>query len=1514
MQNSIRRSLFTPLLPRLTALGVLLLAGVCSVSAQVIVTIAGRNAPPAADGTPALQVPFQAGFPAIDSRGSMLIPDMDGHVVYRITPLGTSEVVAGSGFPGFSGDGGQATKASLNAPSGAWEGPDGSIYITEFSGHRVRRVDPNGIISTLAGNGFGGFFGDGIDSRMAQVSRPGPGTMTPEGDIVFSDSGNNLVRKISRSGIITTVAGNPAGGPFGAEGIPATQATLNWPVGLVFDAMGNLHIADRFNQAIRTVSPAGTIRTLAGTAGQPGFLDNVPASRALLYEPMQMARDPLGRLVFLDKLNFRVRRIDNQNTVSSIAGTGAIGYSADGAPPLQTVLDAPEGMTVDGSNRVYIAEERRIRRFNGNSASQPVQTVAGLGRAVFPTTGTPALAADIKLPQGVAVDNQGRVIVASTEAHAIFRVNADGSTTRLAGNGIRGYTGDGGPAVDALIWAPRGIIVAEDDSILFCDTNNNVVRRISPDGIITTIAGTGVGTPPIEGAQATQSGMQFPHDVAIHPITGELYISVTFQHMIFRIDGQGALRRVAGTGALGFDGDGPALERMLNFPKFMDFDAQGNLYFSDDFNHRIRRISPDGQLTTVAGNGQFTSLGDGGPATAASMRSPWGVAVDASGDVYVAEANGHVIRKFTPGGNITTVAGVRDPGLTGDGGPAVEARLNNPSDLAIDAAGNIIIPDRFNNRVRAILTQAPAFDVTFETSGPLSFSAEAGKSAPAEPVSLQASVLGLRYRATVSDEWLIVDPPAGDIPEELNVRADASSLAPGEYNGRVTLTAPDANPPSRSVEVRFSVSAGSPPTLGVNPSFLTFGLTQGGRNGAARLQVRNEGSGSLNFTAVATSEQGWLSVDTASGAAAAGAPVEIEVSANASGLSEGTYVGDIIVTDGSGVSIRTPVTMSVSPAGSRLTLSHAGLTFRAQAGGGRPAGQSVGILNTGTGRMSWNANAQTLSGGPRWLRVNATSGDVPRPFQDVSILDVSVDPAGLPAGEYFGRVDITAPGNPPETISVLLTVQPAGQPLPPEITPSALIFTGAPGMNPGAQELSIVNRGNRALSYASSTNTVEGESGWFAHSPEGAVVEPNQPQRVLVNPNFDNSQSGILRGSISFQFADGTVRNVRVLGIVASDAASLTEELTLQNACPPLQMELASSGNRIETRIGEPVNLGVKLHDSCGRALDGNTPGVKVLASFTNGDPQVQLRYEGEAAWGGSWQPRSQQPQNLTVTLTGLLGFSVAQQDIAVEVRAASPLPVVEPGAVRNAASFEPGNRVSPGGLISIFGRQLANTDGAIGGVPFPTVLEDTEIVMAGVPLPLLFAANGQVNAQVPFDLPLNRQVQLLVKRGNALSVEERLTVAPAQPAVFTLNQQGFGQAAIVDGLTFALADASAPASPGGVLTAFCHGSGRGQPARAGWTGRAGLAAEHHRQPGPGLRRRDRSGGAVQRLGAAVRRPVPGELFRPSGRTAGRCGSGGPAPSRTQQPACDHRGPLAARAYRNLGGSGAAEGVTEPPH
>lgn len=1398
-------------MPRFAFLAAVVLASVTAASAQVIVTASGRNASPALDGTSALDLPFTLEFPGLDSNGNLLIADLEGHVIYRVTPLGETELIAGNGFPGFSGDGGPATRASLNLPVAAAEGPDGSIYFTEIGGQRVRKVDPNGIISTLAGNGFKGFFGDGVAAVDAVMDFPTNILVAPNGDIVFSDSGNHVVRAIDRSGLIRTIAGSPGPG-FSGDGGPATRAKLNWPQGLAYDAAGSLYIADRFNHIIRQVNTQGTIQTVAGTPQQLGFTDDVLALNGNLYEPWQISLDYTGGLVIADALNRRIRRLNNQGFLTTIAGTGDFSPTPDGLSPLQTNVFFPHGVAADRTGLVYYSEPRLVRRFNSRSGSARVETVAGSGRAPFPVNGTPALAADIKLPQDVAIDPQGRLLVSSSLAHVIFRVNLDGTTEVIAGNGRLGFAGDNGPARQATLWDPRGIEALADGTILFMDTNNRRLRRISPAGIITTIAGNGTNAFPTNGMPALELGLEDAFDVEVSP-NGEIYISSSNHHIILKLTPNNTVQIVAGNGEAGFNGDCAVATRcQLNRPRFMDFDDAGNLYFADLNNQRVRRLTPSGAIETVAGNGEIASSGDGGPALNASFLSPIGVAVDPQGDVLVTENNGHVIRKFTPGGSVMTVAGTGVRGLTGDGGPAATARINGPSGIAVDAAGNAYFADRENNRIRAILAESPVFEVSFGTSGPLSFEAQAGDSAPAEAVELRSSVLGLQYQASASDSWLTVDPPAGDVPEQLNVQADASNLAPGDYTGRVMVTAPDANPPTRTVEVRFSVTAGDPAQLGVSPSYLIFGQTVGTRAGSQRLSVGNEGAGTVRFTARASSEQGWLSIDVTEGIAPAGAPATISVTADPSGLPEGTYAGEVILSDDQGVSVRTPVTLSISAAEPILTLSHAGMSFRAQAGGGRPAMQTVGILNTGAGRMSWNASAQTLSGGPSWLRLNATSGEVPRPFQDVSTLEVSVNPAGLAAGDYFGRVDVTSPGNPPETISVLLTVQPAGQPLPPDVTPNAIIFTGVRGQSPSAQELTVTNLGSQPISYASSTNTVQGQDGWFGHSPEGAVVNPNQPQRMIVNPNFDDVSSGILRGSISFQFDDGSVRNVRILGIVADSAAALTEELTLQNACPPLQMELASSGTRIEARLGEPVRMGVKLHDSCGRALDANTPGVKVFASFTNGDPQLQLGYEGDAAWGGDWQPRNQQAQSLTVTLTGILGFSIAQQDITVEVREPSPLPVVEAGAVRNAASFEAGNRVSPGGLISIFGRQLAEGSGAVGGVPFPTQLENTEVVLAGVPLPLLFAADGQINAQAPFNLPLNRQVQMLVKRGNALSVEERLSVSPAQPAIFTLNQQGFGQAAIVDGLTFELADINAPVSSGDVLTAFCTGLGLVDP------------------------------------------------------------------------------------------------------
>ncbi|MBI1355437.1 MAG: hypothetical protein GC160_13915 [Acidobacteria bacterium] len=1400
-------------MPLFSRLASLVLLSACLIFGQVVVTIAGRNTVPPADGTPATMVPFDAKQLAFDSKGRLLVPDSDGHVVYRFTLGRGSEVIAGNGFPGFSGDGGLATRASMNTPSGVCEGPDGSIYITEYGAHRVRKVDPQGVITTIAGRGQGGYSGDGGRAVNALIERPTAITTNAVGEVFFADSANNIVRKIDLNGIITTVAGmpNPGDHPFSGENVPATRAQMRWPEGVAFDNAGNLYISDRFFNIIRKVDTKGIITTFAGSPDKPGFIDDVPASQALLYWPQQIANDTRGGLVFADNQTNRIRAIDQLGRIKTIAGTGLPEQTPDGRSALQTGVPYPEAVAVNSSGQIVYADERRVRTIRTDGR---IQTVAGTGGTVIPPDGVPSYAADLRFPLSVAVDNQNRLLIADSRANVVLRADpANGyQITRIAGTGEKTFSGDGGPAVRAALNEPIGLHVLPDNSILIADKENFRIRKIDPKGVITTIAGNGSLGLSQSGSPALQSPLNFPTDVAADT-NGDVYVSDSSNHIIVKIDSRGTLTWVAGTGQAGYNGDGPATRAQLNFPREIAFDSKRNLIFADDFNGRVRRLTPSGGLETIAGNGQFGSDGDGGPGPQASFKTPWGVAVDSRDNIYIAESNGDVIRMLSAQGVMSRVAGSGERGASGDGGPALAASFTNPAGMALDAAGNLFVAEQLNNRVRAILASPPGFTTSFDTSGPIELRTRAGKASPAKQVEIIGDVVGLSYQASTSASWLQVSPTDGGLPVDLNVRGNAEDLGPGEYTARLNLYVPEANEPQRGVDVKLIVETGEPAKVATDPGNLTFGLIQGGASRNKRLTVSNAGTGRLSFTATATSEQGWLTIDTSSGQASAANPQVILATANPGQLAVGTYAGEIRVMDDQGNSVGTPVTMTISAPSSILTLSQAGVSFRSGRNGGDPLPQKIAIFNAGSGSMSWTASATTLSGRTGWLRISDTAGVVEKPLQDYSVLEISADTTGLIEGDYFGRVDVNAPGNPPETISVLLRVLAAGAAPPPSISQSALIFVGAPGVPPGSKELIIGNRGSTPLTYSSSRSALTEEGvEWFVHGPEGAVIQPNTPQKVIVNPKLDDLSPGIQRGSLSFYFEDGSIQNVRVIGIVAPSSAALTDELSQQAGCNSLEMEVESSGGRIQARLGEPVRLAVTMYNNCGTALTTQTPSVQAIANFTNGDSQVDLRYESPGLWSSNWQPRGNSAQNTTVTLTGRLGSSFRQRDIAVEITEASPLPIVEEGAVLNAASFESASRVSPGALISIFGSQLSDTTSVVNTVPLPTLLEGTEVYVAGVATPLLFANNGQINAQIPFNLPLNRQVQLLVKRGNALSVEERLTIAPTQPAIFTINQQGYGQGAIVDGLTFQLNSSGAPARVGSVLTAFCTGLGLVDP------------------------------------------------------------------------------------------------------
>ncbi|MCL6613782.1 MAG: hypothetical protein K6U03_04055, partial [Firmicutes bacterium] len=279
----------------------------------------------------------------------------------------------------------------------------------------------------------------------------------------------------------------------------------------------------------------------------------------------------------------------------------------------------------------------------------------------------------------------------------------------VAGTGEWGYGGDGGQAREAVLYCPMGITLGPDGTIYIADTNNHVIRRIGTDGIITTIAGTGEPGYGGDGGPATEALLDWPSDVAVGP-DGSIYVAEFYNHCLRRIAPDGIITIVAGTGAPGYSGDGgPAIEARLYFPTAVDVGPDGSIYLTDRGNHRLRRVGPDGIITTVAGTGMAGYSGDGGPAAEAELNSPMGVAAGPDGSIYFTDYANHSLRRIAPDGIITTVAGTGTAGYNGDGGPASATMLAWPARVAVGPQGKVYITDTYNSLIRRISLSLPDF-------------------------------------------------------------------------------------------------------------------------------------------------------------------------------------------------------------------------------------------------------------------------------------------------------------------------------------------------------------------------------------------------------------------------------------------------------------------------------------------------------------------------------------------------------------------------------------------------------------------------------------------------------------------------------------------------------------------------------------------------------------------------------------------------------------------------------------
>lgn len=620
-------------------------------------TFAGSSL--AGDGGPATGAQIGSIYGVVaDHSGNLYLSDTDGHRVRKIAPNGIITTIAGTGAAGFSGDGGPGTAAQLNTPYGLAVDLAGNVFIADLGNSRVRRVAADGTITTYAGGGASGATGDGGPAVKAQLLGPRNVAVDTAGIVYISEFSSHRVRRVGTDGIISTFAGTGAAGYSGEGGAPS-HAQLNFPAGLALDRTGALYIADSQNGCIRKVAN-GTIVTALGRSPE-----------VTLLTPTAVAVDLLGNTYVADLSNtVHVYSPDGKWTL--VAGNGAPKFMGDGGPAKDAGLAYVHELAVDLAGNLDIADDVRLRQVN---PSLRIATIAGDAYQHSIGDGGPANAAQLHLPSAVSMDSAGNLYIADAETQRIRQVQRSGIIGTFAGTGNAGYTRDGIAATAADLNSPFGVTVDPNGNILIADSFNHRVRQVT-GGVIATFAGTGTSGTGEEGLAPAKTQLRGPRAVC-GDRSGTVYIVDTSNHRVLRGAPGGNLTVAAGNGAPGDEGDGgPARLAELNEPGACTVDVRGNLYIADTLSHRIRKVTTDGVIATIAGTGKADFGGDEGPATAAVLNTPRGVAVDGNGAVYIADTANNRIRLITADGVIHTVAGRPFAGFSGDDGPALSAVFN----------------------------------------------------------------------------------------------------------------------------------------------------------------------------------------------------------------------------------------------------------------------------------------------------------------------------------------------------------------------------------------------------------------------------------------------------------------------------------------------------------------------------------------------------------------------------------------------------------------------------------------------------------------------------------------------------------------------------------------------------------------------------------------------------------------------------------------------------------------------
>jgi uncharacterized protein (TIGR03437 family) len=767
-------------------------------------TVAGSSR--IGDGGPPLAAQFSniQGI-AYDRLGNLYLSDTDNHRVRKISG-GVIATIAGTGVAGFSGDGGSALNAQLNFPYGLALDSAGNVYVADLGNHRVRRITPDGAITTVAGTGRKASSPDGAAPTDTSLLSPRNVAIDAAGNLYIAEFEGHRIRKLTPGGKLSTVAGTGVAGSSG-DGNRASAAQINYPAGMAFDRAGALYFADSGNNVVRKLYADGTIGTVLGR--NPG---------TTLYSPLAVAMDLAGTLYVGDS-TFVVRAYTTAGKWIGYAGNGVPSFSGDGGPAASAALTSVNDLAADLNGNLFIADAVRLRRIDPLGV---IVTVAGDGYVHSVGDGGPATSAQLFQPSALTLDSAGNLFIADSGTQRVRQVLHDGTMTTLAGTGTAALgAADGSPAANVALNTPMGVAMDSSGNVLVADTYNHRVLLVTPAHAIRSVAGTGTGGVSPEGTPPLVAQLRGPRAVCADR-TGNLYIVDTSNHRVLRLFPGGTLQTAAGNGSKGIAGDGGAARfAQLNTPSACATDSAGNLFIADTANHAIRKVNPAGTISTVAGIFDAGSTGDEAPATAARLSSPRGVVVDDAGDIFIGDTGNHRIRQVTPGGVIHTIAGTGAPAFAGDGGPATAASLNNPQGLFLDGAGDLYFADTGNNRIRRLVPDPVASAPIIQLS-PVSvvnaISLREGDVAPGEIAAIFGAGLGPDAGVTGALD------ATGMLPAVLGgveVRFDGTS-APlfyaqsGQINVQVPYTV--AGSATVGVEVRYQGKLVASATVPVAPS------------------------------------------------------------------------------------------------------------------------------------------------------------------------------------------------------------------------------------------------------------------------------------------------------------------------------------------------------------------------------------------------------------------------------------------------------------------------------------------------------------------------------------------------------------------------------------------------------------------------------------------------------------------------------------------------------------------------